>query len=567
MFCWAVGIHPEPVLSDTLSATALLDAQSEILEGMAHGAALSQTAEGIARLVETLVPDSLCAIVLVHPDGRHLKRLSAPSLSPQCLAVLDDIEIAPDRGTTGTAAWRRQPVFVADTATDPLWHTVRDVANSCNIRASWSLPILHDDGSVLGVITLYHRQPYAPNDWDRSALNACLKLLRLALATDRRGQQLLAAEARWRIGAEALGLGTFDVNLETGVDQWSPSMRQILGIAEPADASFAAFVDCVHPDDRATFLENLPEAPTASKFERWREEIRIRRADTGEERIVVSKGIVVGGSGQPLHAIGTLYDITDRRRHERELEQAKFDAEAANRAKSKFLASMSHELRTPLNAIIGFSDMIRNHVFGPLTPPRYEDYINDIHKSGTHLLSLINDVLDMAKIEAQKFELHRKPFPLRRLVDGALTLVRPQAIAKNVALIGDVPADVILDADERAMRQVLVNLLSNAVKFTPVGEVRLFAKLLPGGGLALGVQDSGIGMDQQGIATALEPFGQVELDVTDERNGTGLGLPLAKAMIESHGASFHIESEFGIGTRVWAEFAAADVETATLKTG
>jgi signal transduction histidine kinase len=543
----------------------LLDAQGEVLEGMATSVALSETAEGIALLVEKLVPQASCAIALVHRDGKHMKALAAPSILTSYFAVLDNVEIAPDCGSTGTAAWRREPVIVADTATDPLWKNLQDFAATCGIRASWALPILHDDGTVLGVVTLYYQEPHEPEDWDWSALNSCVKLIRLALAADRRERELRASDARWQIGAEALGLGTFDVNFETGVDRWSPTLRQILGVSDAVPPSFASFLDQVHPDDRVSLREHLPDAPASPAAGRWHTELRIRRADTGEERIVLSRGYVIAGrDGKPRHSVGTLYDITDRRRHEQELEQAKAQAESANLAKSKFLASMSHELRTPLNAIIGFSDLIKSRVYGPVTPVRYEGYIEDINKSGIHLLSLINDVLDMAKIEAQKFELRRTTFPLQRLADSTLTLVRPQALAKGLHLELDIEsAGVTLTADERTMRQVLINLLSNAVKFTGRGgTVRLFGHRLEGGGLALGVEDNGIGMTAEGITTALEPFGQVQMDVTMDRSGTGLGLPLAKAMIESHGAKFHLVSERGVGTRIWSEFPPSDVTAA-----
>lgn len=528
---------------------------------MASGVPLAETARGIALLVEKLVPQAICAIVLVHYDGRHLIPLAAPNLPEHYFTAITDVEVAPSCGSTGTAAFRREPVLVADTATDPLWTDLQDFAEVCGIRASWALPILHDDRSVLGVVTLYYRKPQAPGDWDWSALNSCIKLIRVALAAERRERELLTTEARWRIGAEAMGLGTFDINFETGVDVWSPAMRKILGVADDVPPTFETFLSLIHPTDRADFLSRLPGPPGKHPGGKWRTELHILKADTGEERIVVSKGIVLcGPDGTVQHAIGTLFDVTERRHHERELEDAKADAEAANRAKSRFLASMSHELRTPLNAIIGFSDMIRSGVFGPISPERYANYIEDIHQSGTHLLSLINDVLDMAKIEAQKFELSRARVPLQRLTDHATMLVRPQATARGVTLALDIPPDVTLNADERVMRQVLINLLSNAVKFTaPGGTVRLFGELLDDGGLALGVNDNGVGMDADGIATALEPFGQIQMDVTAERNGTGLGLPLAKAMIEHHGASFHIDSQIGVGTRVWAVFPAADI--------
>jgi signal transduction histidine kinase len=213
-----------------------------------------------------------------------------------------------------------------------------------------------------------------------------------------------------------------------------------------------------------------------------------------------------------------------------------------------------------LNAIIGFSDMIRQQVLGPISPHRYADYVEDIHHSGTHLLSLINDVLDMAKIEAEKFELNRRPIDIAAVAEGSLLFVAHQAEKAGVSLKAEVRSGIMLMADERAIRQVLTNLLSNAVKFTPAGgSVRLFGEVLANGLFALGVEDTGIGMSEEGLVTALEPFGQVERDISVKSVGTGLGLPLAKEMIEMHGALFQITSKVGFGTRVWATFPACDV--------
>ncbi|HEY0300653.1 MAG TPA: HAMP domain-containing sensor histidine kinase, partial [Rhizomicrobium sp.] len=215
-------------------------------------------------------------------------------------------------------------------------------------------------------------------------------------------------------------------------------------------------------------------------------------------------------------------------------------------------------LRTPLNAIIGCSDVIRHGTFGTLQPLRYLEYIDDIYNSGRHLLSLINDILDMAKIEAGKLELHPEDIRAAAVVSGALHLVEHQAAAAGLVLEARIDEGVTLLADERAVTQILVNLLSNAVKFTgPGGRVTAFASRMPGGRMCIGVEDTGIGMTAVGLAKALEPFGQVAHVVTVEGSGTGLGLPLVKSLIEAHGAVFGIESVLGQGTRVWGEFPAS----------
>lgn len=244
----------------------------------------------------------------------------------------------------------------------------------------------------------------------------------------------------------------------------------------------------------------------------------------------------------------------------RRLVLARDEAERANSAKSSFLASLSHELRTPLNAIIGFSDMIRQEVFGPVQPEKYREYIEDVFVSGQHLLDLINDVLDLSKIEAGKRELCDSEVLLHSLLHNTAMLVSSQAKQAGVLIQVDAPPRLTLIADERALRQILFNFLSNAIKFSSSGGiVSLFAGQAQDGHVNIGVSDQGIGMDATGIRKALEPYGQVRSDLPRGYAGTGLGLPIARALVEAHGAYFHIESELGKGTRVWAEFPASRV--------
>lgn len=229
-------------------------------------------------------------------------------------------------------------------------------------------------------------------------------------------------------------------------------------------------------------------------------------------------------------------------------------AEQANRAKSAFLASMSHELRTPLNAIIGFSDLIRQGVFGPVQPAKYRSYAEDIYNSGQHLLNLINDVLDLSKIEAGKRELDDSIIAVADLAQDAALFVRLQAEDAGVRIAFDVDPVLRLRADERAIRQILINFLSNAIKYSPDGEtVTLFART-DKAGINIGVSDHGIGMDAAGIEKALQPYGQAHPNTPGVAHGTGLGLPIAKALVEAHDAEFHIKSAVGTGTTVWGSF-------------
>ncbi|MBI3706992.1 MAG: HAMP domain-containing histidine kinase [Proteobacteria bacterium] len=234
------------------------------------------------------------------------------------------------------------------------------------------------------------------------------------------------------------------------------------------------------------------------------------------------------------------------------LSDARDRAEAANRAKSRFLANMSHELRTPLNAIIGFSDLIRSETFGPVGTARYRDYAKDIFDSGSHLLTLINDLLDISKAEAGKLDLHDEDVDAASLVEQAFRLVAQQASDTGLSLLQEVPAGwAVLRVDERYMRQVIINLVSNAVKFTaPGGSVRVTAERREGGRMAITVRDTGIGMAAEMIPKALSAFGQIDNPFTRQAKGTGLGLPLAKTIVEAHGGELAIDSEPGRGTAV-----------------
>lgn len=242
-------------------------------------------------------------------------------------------------------------------------------------------------------------------------------------------------------------------------------------------------------------------------------------------------------------------DITQWKKTEAELREAKEKAEATSRQKSEFLASVSHELRTPLNAIMGFSEVMRLGRFGEIDNEKYRGYIQDIHASGAHLLSLINDLLDLSKVEAGKLELNFTAVSLGDVTDYVLRMLQEQATAARVVLRKSMPAELPnVVADLRSMRQALMNLVSNAIKFTDAGgQVVVSAQLLGNGELKLRVKDTGIGMDEDQLRGALEPFGRV---ITEGREvqGTGLGLPLTKALVEANRARLVLTSEPRKGT-------------------
>jgi PAS domain S-box-containing protein len=248
---------------------------------------------------------------------------------------------------------------------------------------------------------------------------------------------------------------------------------------------------------------------------------------------------------------GIARDVTERLAIEAEMAEAKAAVEAASKAKSEFLANMSHELRTPLNAILGFSEVIRDQVLGdtPSAWMKYKEYAGSIYASGTHLLSLISEVLDLSKIESGGYQLYVEQFDMQAVIRDSLTLVRPQAERAKVSILPvDVKGDVTVDADMRAIKQVIVNLLANAVKFTPGGgeiEVRCYEE---NDIVHVRVRDSGIGIAEELLESVFEAFHQGDAKLARQYDGTGLGLSVCRRLVEMHGGRIRLESMPNVGT-------------------
>ncbi len=334
------------------------------------------------------------------------------------------------------------------------------------------------------------------------------------------------------------------------------SFAKLLGYASRRECiDSQPYIDSViHPDDVALVLKHL-QARVTGKEAVSHYEFRLRRRDSSIIW-VETHAAMVSWNGESA-SLSWLTDISERKAMEAELIKRKDEAELASRTKTDFLANMSHELRTPLNAILGFSETMARKLFGPLDA-RYVGYAEDIHTSGRHLLELVNDVLDLSKLRAGKADLHECEIDLPSLVDEGLKLVRGRADAGNVHLKSSVAAGLpALCADQRAVKQILLNFLSNAVKFTPPeGEVTVAAWCDAEGRLCLSVADTGIGMSEAEVEVALSPFGQVDSKLTHRYEGTGLGLPICKSLMQLHEGELVVASEPGSGTTLTARFPA-----------
>ena len=289
---------------------------------------------------------------------------------------------------------------------------------------------------------------------------------------------------------------------------------------------------------------------TILKGETWRGDLKDRRKDGRIFWASASIFPIKDAEGAVTHFVAMHEDITQRKLAESEIQAAREAAEVANRAKAELLANTSHELRTPLNAIIGFSSALEDGVFGPLANEKQREYVSDIRNSGTHLLAMINDILDASALEAGALTLTEGELEVADLIGGSIRMVAPRATAGGIDLTTAFPPDLPrVRGDERRIKQVLLNLLSNAVKFTPEGgRIEVAAKLNGQGSMAITVDDTGIGMDRDGLAKAMTPFGQVDGGLARKHEGTGLGLPLSMGLVEAHGGTLVLTSEKGRGT-------------------
>jgi PAS domain S-box-containing protein len=307
--------------------------------------------------------------------------------------------------------------------------------------------------------------------------------------------------------------------------------------------------EITHPDDHPAMraaLHGLFKEHTPQELE-----YRLRASDGSYRSIWVDGRCEYDSFGAVVAIFGVVQDITDRKRIELDLRSALEQAEVASRAKSRFLASMSHELRTPLNAVLGFSEMIRDQRLGPSASARYREYAADIHDSGTHLLSLIDGLLDVSKIEAGRYELHEQTIDLRQIIERAVRTMQPVATRKQQSIAVALPAArIMLLADEKALYQVLLNLLSNALKFShPRGIVDL--RVAAGAeGIALAVEDYGVGIPEDQLPHVGTPFFQAHSKITRIAGGTGIGLTVTRSLVELHGGTLTIASRYGEGTCV-----------------
>jgi two-component system, cell cycle sensor histidine kinase DivJ len=423
--------------------------------------------------------------------------------------------------------------------------------------------------ALLVVMAMTQGQPVAPVDLGAGTLAALGIVSATLYATGLGlGAESLAQTSFWMLCAEEsryqlLARHMTDVITRHGRNGAtlfaSPAAESLFGTA-PSELCGHGLFDRIHVLDRPAYLTALTE--TSACGEGRSVEFRVRRDTTDAAGRVALQFVWIEMRCRPLdratdrsghtgEVVAVMRDVTERKIHEQALNNARSEAERANAAKGRFLATMSHELRTPLNVIIGFSEMLLNEAPLRLDPARRREYAHLINDSGAHLLSVVNGILDMSRLDNGEFEIRPEPFALASVVENCRDLLAFKARDAGLELVVDVPNELPdIVADKRAVKQILINLLSNALKFTDRGGRVIVSAAVTGPMLALSVEDNGIGVGEDDLPRLGDPFFQARSAYDRRHDGTGLGLSIVKGLAALHGGEMEIRSRVGEGTRV-----------------
>ncbi|MCK6394897.1 PAS domain S-box protein [Zoogloea sp.] len=546
-----------------------LTTQRQVLEMVASGASLADTLDTLVCGVEAQLSGVRASVLLLDPDGEHLRHGSAPSLPEAYNQWVDGVSIGEAAGSCGTAAWRRAPVIVEDISRDPLWAAYAGVAADFGLKACWSTPIFSRDGSVLGTFALYPAVISRPGEDHLEQIALATDVAAIAITRHREESALRQSEARFRQLFEVAPMPLALVGANGVVLDINRSFTETLGYTLADVPDMETWWRLAYPDPdyrrwaQATWGAALREASANQRsVEPFEYRITCR---TDEVRTLMVSGALVDDS-----LLATFFDVTETRKLDAQLDlyhqhledlvaertaqlaEARKKAESASQAKTAFLANMSHEIRTPMNAILGLARLLER---SPLQPAQ-QDRLNKIRNAGSHLLSIINDILDISKIEAGKLTLESIDFAPGVLFNQAHSLIHERLAAKHLEFHSDTDGlPPVLRGDVTRLRQALLNYLSNAVKFTEQGCVSLQARVLEEGELDLlarfEVIDTGIGIAPEHQPRLFQSFEQADASTTRRYGGTGLGLALTRHLAGLMGGEAGVDSAPGRGSTFW----------------
>jgi PAS domain S-box-containing protein len=562
------GRPAAPHIDDTGRLAAIASASGAFSDAVPDmEALLAIVAEQISRAT-----GDFCSVVLLSPDGRHIVPVAAFDPNPEVVRdVTPLLGIPMELGATGpwrTVIEERRPVVMA---IDPdhlpaniAPHQARHI-QKWRMRESAMIPMVSQD-RVVGGLNLNRMEGSAPfREEDIKLLESLATRAASAITTAQimRAQKMTASELEANVAQRTTELSAANLFLDSVIE----NIPNMIFVKDAKDLRFIRFnrageellgfsrheligkndFDFFPPDQAEQFISADRETLRNHRLVDIPEET-IQTKDKGMRTLHTKKIPLLDATGEPAFLLGISEDITEAKKTQEALALAQEEADRANRAKSQFLASMSHELRTPLNAILGFSELLSDG-----SPDRFDQatrhrFLEQIHSSGQHLLQLINDILDLSKVEAGQMELHLQPVELAAVIDEVRATVEQMAVAKGVALNTEPSSEVRLIADAGKVKQMLLNLVSNAIKFTPSGGHIDIRSRRVGSWVEVAVSDTGIGIAEHDLSRLFTEFHQVDAGPGRQHEGTGLGLALTRRFAELHGGRVSVASSPGHGS-------------------
>jgi len=516
---------------------ALLEAEGQFLEQLAVGTPRQVLCTQFCHLAERFVEGARVSVWLYEAGKLHL--CAAPHLPPAFTEVFEGHPISYE-GSMGVALARRQPVWIDNIENDPSWAKLYPLIRQTGIRAFWALPLISSREELLGVIGLGFETVRIPSAEEQALAIRLAHLARMGM------ERALLQETRER-------LARVIAQISQGV-----VLTDTLGNIVWVNDAFTHLTGYTLEEVRSKNIEHLLHGPQTDRETLRRMRLRLLRGRAAHDRLLhyrkdgstfwdeVHIDLLYDEQGQHVGYIGLMSDVTQLVEAEQQLQEAKERAEEASRLKSAFLANMSHEIRTPLTGILGFAELLDEEL-AARGQEDLREFTQIIDRSGRRLLTLLNDLLDLSKIEANRLELKLRPVQVNEIVEQAAQLMRPLALDKGLPLeleLGNPPPAM---ADPNRLHQVVVNLLSNAIKFTDAGYVRVRTGVQDGK-VWLAVEDTGCGIDPAFLPHIFEPFRQEQEGLNQTHQGAGLGLSIAHRLIELMGGQIRVASEKGRGT-------------------
>ncbi|MFM8769976.1 MAG: PAS domain-containing protein, partial [Rubrivivax sp.] len=521
--------------------------RNRVLEQLAGDAEVRELLASVVAGMEEQLPGSVCGVFLMDEAGRRPVDVVGPQLPAFYREAVRSVDLAQDDDARWGDAFLKGRVILDDIARLPASVPLKALALQSGLASCWAEPIRSAVGDTLGVLAVYHRTPGAPYAAAADLLVRCANLASLAIERSRIRQDLARREAHLRTLVQAMPDLIWLKDADGVYQTCNPRFEQFFG-ADEADILGKTDYDFVSKE-LADFFRAHDRAAMEHGGSVNEEELTFARG--GHRGIFETvKTPTFDASGRLLGVLGVAREITERKILEQTLQHAKQAAEAAAQAKGSFLANMSHEIRTPMNAIIGLTDLaLRTSL-----TPRQQDYLGKVHVAAHSLLGILNDILDLSKIESGKLTLERIPFSLDDVLDGIATVLAVQVEERGLELLfsraPDVPTQLM--GDPLRLSQVLTNLTNNAKKFTEHGDIVVSTEVVARNGqevtLRFAVRDSGIGMTPEQMAKLFQPFSQADDSTTRRFGGTGLGLAISRQIVELMGGRIWADSQPGQGS-------------------